>query len=60
MTCRKKLKISLIDENLVTYYNLCHNILYLCELFEKPKEKDFTSINLCRNILKILIGYLLL
>ena len=45
MTCRKKLKISLIDENLVTYYNLCHNILYLCELFEKPKEKDFTSIN---------------
>ena len=45
IACSKKLKISPLDKNLITYYNLCHNNLYLCELFEKPKEKDFTSIN---------------
>lgn len=45
ITCTKKLKIPPSDKNLITYYNLCHNLLYLCELFEKPKEKDFTSIN---------------
>lgn len=46
ITCTKKKKLPSSDINLITYYNLCtDNVKYLCELFEKQKEKDFTSIN---------------
>ena len=44
--CSKIKNITFPDENIKKYLNLCDkNIFYNCELFEKPKEKDFNSVN---------------
>ena len=46
ITCTQIMTILTSEESLITYSNLCnHNIFYNCELFEKPKEKDISSIN---------------
>lgn len=46
IACTQITSILTSDESLITYSNLCnHNIFYNCELFEKPKEKDISSIN---------------
>ena len=44
--CTKINNIIFTDGAIIKYLNLCNNdIYYKCELFEKPIEKDFTSVN---------------
>ena len=44
--CSKIKNNTFPEENIVNFINVCdNNIYYNCALFEKPKEKDFKSIN---------------
>ena len=44
--CTKIKNITFTDETIIKYLDLCYkDVYYKCELFEKPKEKDFTSVN---------------
>lgn len=44
--CRKIKDTSIDDQTFDKYLNLCNRIVfYKCELFENPKELDFTSVN---------------
>ena len=46
ISCKIILKITLPDETLISYNNLCHkNYYYNCELFDKPDIEDNISIN---------------
>lgn len=44
--CSKTINIIASDPTLIKYYNLCKkDSYYLCQLFEKPNEQDYTSVN---------------
>lgn len=46
ITCMERMIISVSDEIIKNYLNMCDSYLfYICELFEKPLKIDYTSVN---------------
>ena len=44
--CNKIANLSVSGEDIFQYFNICsQNNYYECMLFEKPKKKDYTSVN---------------